>query len=133
MFSLSWHLFIVTMGKWTEVMWRTPIPPLYPSSPLLSCSPPIKCLMYSGCSRCTDRDGPGCSSMLTLEKASQRIGEGKMDAAWECACNCPACLLCFICRFEKYNNDGETLFATVGYMTVYNYYVYPDKTRPRVR
>uniref|UniRef100_A0AAZ3SGX6 Histone acetyltransferase type B catalytic subunit n=1 Tax=Oncorhynchus tshawytscha TaxID=74940 RepID=A0AAZ3SGX6_ONCTS len=23
-------------------------------------------------------------------------------------------------------------FATVGYMTVYNYYVYPDKTRPRV-
>ncbi|MGH0122092.1 UNVERIFIED_CONTAM: hypothetical protein FKN15_013011 [Acipenser sinensis] len=35
--------------------------------------------------------------------------------------------------FEKYNKDGETLFATVGYMTVYNYYVYPDKTRPRVR
>uniref|UniRef100_A0AAY4ETB4 Histone acetyltransferase type B catalytic subunit n=1 Tax=Denticeps clupeoides TaxID=299321 RepID=A0AAY4ETB4_9TELE len=34
--------------------------------------------------------------------------------------------------FEKYNKDGETLFATVGYMTVYNYYVYPDKTRPRV-
>lgn len=36
-------------------------------------------------------------------------------------------------RFEKYNKDGETLYATVGYMTVYNYYVYPDKTRPRVR
>ena len=34
--------------------------------------------------------------------------------------------------FEKYK-DGATLFATVGYMTVYNYYVYPDKTRPRVR
>ncbi|XP_076026217.1 histone acetyltransferase type B catalytic subunit [Genypterus blacodes] len=34
--------------------------------------------------------------------------------------------------FEKYNKDGETLYATVGYMTVYNYYVYPDKTRPRV-
>ncbi|CAJ0967872.1 unnamed protein product [Ranitomeya imitator] len=34
--------------------------------------------------------------------------------------------------FEKYNKDGTTLFATVGYMTVYNYYVYPDKTRPRV-
>ncbi|KAL0626194.1 Histone acetyltransferase type B catalytic subunit [Plecturocebus cupreus] len=33
--------------------------------------------------------------------------------------------------FEKYNKDGATLFATVGYMTVYNYYVYPDKTRPR--
>ncbi|KAG9477318.1 hypothetical protein GDO78_002619 [Eleutherodactylus coqui] len=32
--------------------------------------------------------------------------------------------------FEKYNKDGTTLFATVGYMTVYNYYVYPDKTRP---
>ncbi|XP_029559063.1 histone acetyltransferase type B catalytic subunit isoform X2 [Salmo trutta] len=38
----------------------------------------------------------------------------------------------FFLVFEKYNNDGETLFATVGYMTVYNYYVYPDKTRPRV-
>ncbi|XP_006003025.1 histone acetyltransferase type B catalytic subunit isoform X1 [Latimeria chalumnae] len=34
--------------------------------------------------------------------------------------------------FEKYNKDGATLFAIVGYMTVYNYYVYPDKTRPRV-
>uniref|UniRef100_A0A1W7RGU1 Histone acetyltransferase type B catalytic subunit n=1 Tax=Agkistrodon contortrix contortrix TaxID=8713 RepID=A0A1W7RGU1_AGKCO len=34
--------------------------------------------------------------------------------------------------FEKYNKDGATLSATVGYMTVYNYYVYPDKTRPRV-
>ncbi|KAL2081587.1 hypothetical protein ACEWY4_023440 [Coilia grayii] len=38
----------------------------------------------------------------------------------------------FFLVFEKYNKDGETLFATVGYMTVYNYYVYPDKTRPRV-
>ncbi|TNN24738.1 Histone acetyltransferase type B catalytic subunit [Liparis tanakae] len=37
-----------------------------------------------------------------------------------------------VCLFEKYNKDGETLYATVGYMTVYNYYVYPDKTRPRV-
>ncbi|CDQ57792.1 unnamed protein product [Oncorhynchus mykiss] len=27
---------------------------------------------------------------------------------------------------------GRLSFATVGYMTVYNYYVYPDKTRPRV-
>ncbi|XP_030642382.1 histone acetyltransferase type B catalytic subunit isoform X1 [Chanos chanos] len=38
----------------------------------------------------------------------------------------------FFLVFEKYNKDGETLFAVVGYMTVYNYYVYPDKTRPRV-
>uniref|UniRef100_A0A8C5PRU9 Histone acetyltransferase type B catalytic subunit n=1 Tax=Leptobrachium leishanense TaxID=445787 RepID=A0A8C5PRU9_9ANUR len=38
----------------------------------------------------------------------------------------------FFLLFEKYNKDGATLFATVGYMTVYNYYVYPDKTRPRV-
>ncbi|KAM6987048.1 histone acetyltransferase type B catalytic subunit [Aplochiton taeniatus] len=38
----------------------------------------------------------------------------------------------FFLVFEKYYKDGETLFATVGYMTVYNYYVYPDKTRPRV-
>uniref|UniRef100_A0A8C7LD44 Histone acetyltransferase type B catalytic subunit n=1 Tax=Oncorhynchus kisutch TaxID=8019 RepID=A0A8C7LD44_ONCKI len=29
------------------------------------------------------------------------------------------------------DRDGLS-FATVGYMTVYNYYVYPDKTRPRV-
>lgn len=38
----------------------------------------------------------------------------------------------FFLVFEKYNKDGETLYASVGYMTVYNYYVYPDKTRPRV-
>ncbi|XP_056289086.1 histone acetyltransferase type B catalytic subunit isoform X3 [Pseudoliparis swirei] len=38
----------------------------------------------------------------------------------------------FFLVFEKYKKDGETLYATVGYMTVYNYYVYPDKTRPRV-
>ncbi|KAJ8282440.1 hypothetical protein COCON_G00049590 [Conger conger] len=38
----------------------------------------------------------------------------------------------FFLLFEKYNKDGGTHFATVGYMTVYNYYVYPDKTRPRV-
>ncbi|MEQ2221444.1 histone acetyltransferase 1 [Ilyodon furcidens] len=38
----------------------------------------------------------------------------------------------FFLVFEKYNKDGETLYAAVGYMTVYNYYVYPDKTRPRV-
>uniref|UniRef100_A0A3B4AA45 Histone acetyltransferase type B catalytic subunit n=1 Tax=Periophthalmus magnuspinnatus TaxID=409849 RepID=A0A3B4AA45_9GOBI len=38
----------------------------------------------------------------------------------------------FFLIFEKYNKDGETLYATVGYMTAYNYYVYPDKTRPRV-
>ncbi|XP_027020605.2 histone acetyltransferase type B catalytic subunit isoform X1 [Tachysurus fulvidraco] len=38
----------------------------------------------------------------------------------------------FFLVFEKYNKDGETLYATAGYMTVYNYYVYPDKTRPRV-
>ncbi|KAI7809073.1 histone acetyltransferase type B catalytic subunit, partial [Triplophysa rosa] len=38
----------------------------------------------------------------------------------------------FFLLFEKYKKDGETLYATVGYMTVYNYYVYPDKTRPRV-
>ncbi|XP_052004632.1 histone acetyltransferase type B catalytic subunit [Xyrauchen texanus] len=38
----------------------------------------------------------------------------------------------FFLVFEKYIKDGETLYATVGYMTVYNYYVYPDKTRPRV-
>ncbi|KAJ3591774.1 hypothetical protein NHX12_006906 [Muraenolepis orangiensis] len=38
----------------------------------------------------------------------------------------------FFLVFEKYNKDGDTLYATVGYMTVYNYYVYPDKTRPRV-
>ncbi|XP_061548103.1 histone acetyltransferase type B catalytic subunit isoform X1 [Phycodurus eques] len=38
----------------------------------------------------------------------------------------------FFLVFEKYKKDGETLYATIGYMTVYNYYAYPDKTRPRV-
>ncbi|ESO94305.1 hypothetical protein LOTGIDRAFT_232538 [Lottia gigantea] len=34
--------------------------------------------------------------------------------------------------FEKYRNNGETMYAIAGYMTIYNYYAYPNKTRPRI-
>ncbi|KAK6183635.1 hypothetical protein SNE40_011071 [Patella caerulea] len=34
--------------------------------------------------------------------------------------------------FEKYKSDGNTMYAIAGYMTVYNYYAYPNKTRPRI-
>ncbi|XP_074652365.1 histone acetyltransferase type B catalytic subunit-like [Tubulanus polymorphus] len=34
--------------------------------------------------------------------------------------------------FEKYKRDGETMYATVGYMTTYRYYAYPEKFRPRI-
>uniref|UniRef100_T1PJU5 Histone acetyltransferase type B catalytic subunit n=1 Tax=Musca domestica TaxID=7370 RepID=T1PJU5_MUSDO len=38
----------------------------------------------------------------------------------------------FIC-YEKYKNDnGEELFATVGYSTIYEYYAYPQHIRPRI-
>lgn len=39
----------------------------------------------------------------------------------------------FFLRFEKYVQDGECRYATAGYMTVYNYYAYPEKIRPRIR
>lgn len=105
---------------------RSSNPSPTPSLPL-SCSTPIKCLMYSGCSRCTNRR----LAAPTCWRGACR--EAQMNTVDERVCNWPVWLLCFICRFEKYNKDGETLYATVGYMTVYNYYVYPDKTRPRVR
>ncbi|KAK7092757.1 histone acetyltransferase type B catalytic subunit-like [Littorina saxatilis] len=38
----------------------------------------------------------------------------------------------FYLLFEKYKRDGNTMYATVGYMTAYNYYAYPDKVRPRL-
>lgn len=35
--------------------------------------------------------------------------------------------------YEKYKSDnGENLFATVGYTTVYEYYAYPQHIRPRI-
>ncbi|TMW53820.1 hypothetical protein DOY81_001105 [Sarcophaga bullata] len=38
----------------------------------------------------------------------------------------------FVC-YEKYKSDnGENLFATVGYTTVYEYYAYPQNIRPRI-
>ena len=36
------------------------------------------------------------------------------------------------CSFEKYKSDGDTMYAFAGYMTVYNYYAYPEKVRPRI-
>uniref|UniRef100_A0A8C4Q9X8 Histone acetyltransferase type B catalytic subunit n=1 Tax=Eptatretus burgeri TaxID=7764 RepID=A0A8C4Q9X8_EPTBU len=34
--------------------------------------------------------------------------------------------------FENFEHDGVPHYAIVGYMTVYNYYAYPDKIRPRI-
>lgn len=35
--------------------------------------------------------------------------------------------------YEKYKNEnGEELFATVGYTTIYEYYAYPQNIRPRI-
>ncbi|XP_041372189.1 histone acetyltransferase type B catalytic subunit-like isoform X2 [Gigantopelta aegis] len=34
--------------------------------------------------------------------------------------------------FEKYKSNGNPMYAIVGYMTVYNYYAYPEKIRPRI-
>ena len=43
-------------------------------------------------------------------------------------------LSCFVYfRFEKYKSNGNPMYAFVGYMTVYNYYAYPEKIRPRIR
>lgn len=38
----------------------------------------------------------------------------------------------FYLLFEKYQKNGGFCYATVGYMTVYNYYAYPEKIRPRI-
>ncbi|XP_785091.3 histone acetyltransferase type B catalytic subunit [Strongylocentrotus purpuratus] len=34
--------------------------------------------------------------------------------------------------FERYPHDGTKRYSTVGYSTVYRYYAYPDKIRPRI-
>ncbi|KAL5010392.1 hypothetical protein ScPMuIL_012697 [Solemya velum] len=34
--------------------------------------------------------------------------------------------------FEKYKSNGNPMYAAAGYMTVYSYYAYPEKIRPRV-
>lgn len=35
--------------------------------------------------------------------------------------------------YEKYtNSEGKTLYATVGYTTIYLYYAYPEHIRPRI-
>jgi histone acetyltransferase 1 len=39
----------------------------------------------------------------------------------------------FFVVYEKYeNNDGEVRYASVGYSSIYHYFFYPDKIRPRV-
>lgn len=38
-----------------------------------------------------------------------------------------------ICRFEKYKYNGNLMYVVVGYMIIYNYYVYLEKVRFRVR
>jgi len=38
----------------------------------------------------------------------------------------------FVC-YEKYtNSEGKSMYATVGYTTVYLYYAYPEHIRPRI-
>lgn len=38
-----------------------------------------------------------------------------------------------IFSYEKYtNSEGKTMYATVGYTTVYLYYAYPENIRPRI-
>ncbi|XP_052822716.1 histone acetyltransferase type B catalytic subunit [Octopus bimaculoides] len=39
----------------------------------------------------------------------------------------------FYLLFEKYQQNGCVCYAVVGYMTVYNYYAYLEKIRPRIR
>ncbi|CAF3263628.1 unnamed protein product, partial [Rotaria sp. Silwood2] len=35
--------------------------------------------------------------------------------------------------YQKYQNDyGQTCYAPIGFITVYLYYAYPDKKRPRI-
>lgn len=35
--------------------------------------------------------------------------------------------------YEKYKTyEGDYMYAFIGYMTIYNYYAYPDKIRPRI-
>lgn len=38
----------------------------------------------------------------------------------------------FFVIYEKYSRDGNTCYAVAGYATVYEYYAYPDNTRPRI-
>nr|CAG4643974.1 EOG090X06NC [Lepidurus arcticus] len=39
---------------------------------------------------------------------------------------------CFFLVFEKYVMDGETRYAVCGYGTLYRYYAYPNRIRPRI-
>lgn len=38
----------------------------------------------------------------------------------------------FYLLFENYKDNGNPMYAIAGYMTVYNYYAYPERIRPRV-
>lgn len=38
----------------------------------------------------------------------------------------------FYLVFEKYKSNGNPMYAIAGYMTVYNYYAYPCRIRPRI-
>lgn len=37
----------------------------------------------------------------------------------------------FVC-YERYKDEGKTMFAIAGYATVYQYYAYPKNIRPRI-
>ncbi|KAK7086526.1 histone acetyltransferase 1 [Halocaridina rubra] len=39
---------------------------------------------------------------------------------------------CFLVTYEKFTVNGNPQYAFVGYSTVYEYYAFPDKIRPRI-
>ena len=43
------------------------------------------------------------------------------------------CTCMYTFRYEKSVIDGDTHYMIVGYCTIYYYYAYPDKTKPRIR
>ncbi|XP_065883019.1 histone acetyltransferase type B catalytic subunit-like isoform X2 [Dysidea avara] len=38
----------------------------------------------------------------------------------------------FYMLYEKHIENGQPFYSIVGYLTLYNYYAYPDKIRPRI-
>ena len=48
-------------------------------------------------------------------------------------CKCTYITLYFFHRYERYvSTSGSVRYATVGFATVYQYYAYPNHTRPRI-
>ena len=43
----------------------------------------------------------------------------------------PFIILCF--SYRKHIESGQSLYSIIGYLTLYKYFAYPDKIRPRIR